>query len=60
MRKTVFIFILYFAICLMIPYLITIAMGGSCKGSRTTGVANTVNPTPDMESEITDVTDSVI
>lgn len=60
MRKTVFISILYFAICLMIPYLITIAMGGSCNGSETTGVANTVNPTQGMESEITDVTDNVI
>ena len=60
MGKTVFIFILYFAICLMIPYLITITMGGSCKGSKTTGIANTVNPTQGMESEITDVTDNII
>ena len=60
MRKTVFIIILYFAICLIIPYLVTIAMGGSCKGNLTTGVANTVNPTQGMESEITDVTDNII
>ena len=44
----------------MIPYLITIAMGGSCRGSKTMGVANTVNPTSDMESEITNVTDNII
>ncbi len=60
MGKTVFIFILYFAMCLMIPYLITITMGGSCKGSETSGVANIVTPTQGMESEITNVTDNVI
>ena len=60
MRKTVFIFILYFAVCLMIPYLITVLMGGSCRGNRAKEAANTVGSLQDSESEITDVTDYII
>lgn len=60
MRKTVLLFISYFAICLMIPYLVTILMGGSCNGNKSGEVANTVVSTKDIESEITDVTDYTI
>ncbi len=60
MRKTVVLIFLYFAICLMIPYLITILMGGNCKGSKPDEIANAVVSTKDIESEITDVTDYTI
>lgn len=60
MRKTVLFFISYFAICLMIPYLVTILMGGNCNGHKSGEIANAVVSTKDIESEITDVTDYTI
>lgn len=57
MRKTVLFIFLYFAICLMIPYLVTMLMGGSCRGNKADETANAVVATKDIESEITDVTD---